>query len=69
MTALRGGPAEAGVRRAVVRADVRLDLDDPPDAPAGRVVADEARAEERPGGLEGRPAPGRPTDRRRLSGG
>ena len=50
-------PAEAGVRGAVVLADVRLDLDDPPDA-AGRArppaVADEVRAEQRPRGVERR---------------
>ena len=41
------GLAEPGVRRPVVLADVRLDLDDPADAPPGRVVADQPRADQR----------------------
>ena len=46
-----GGPAEAGMRGTVVAADVGLDFDDPPDAAAGGVVADEAGADQRPGGV------------------
>ena len=42
------GPSESRVGREVVRADVRLDLDDPPDPPAPVVVADQARAEQGP---------------------
>ena len=41
------GLAEAGVRGAIVAPEVGLDLDDPTDAPSGRVVADEARPDER----------------------
>ena len=36
------------------RTDVRLDLDDPADASTGRVVADQVRADEPAGGLQGR---------------
>jgi hypothetical protein len=48
------------VRRLIVLADVRLELDDPPDAATGRVVADEAPAEERDADLEGRAGEDRP---------
>jgi hypothetical protein len=47
-----GGRTEARVRRPVVGADVRLDLDDPPGPPSRLVVADEARAEQASRGLE-----------------
>jgi hypothetical protein len=40
------------VRGSVVLADVRLDLDDSPDATVG-VIADQVAAEKRAGGLEG----------------
>jgi hypothetical protein len=46
------GLAEPGVRCLVVRADVRLELDDPAAPPPGRVVADEPGADERRGGIE-----------------
>ena len=46
MTALRAVRPNSGVRRPVVRARVGLELDDPPDAAAGVVVADQARAEQ-----------------------
>ena len=50
-------PPEPRVRCAVVLADVRLDLDDPPDAAAGvAVVADQPRPDQRRRDLEGRPA-------------
>jgi hypothetical protein len=44
------------VRRAVLGADVGLDLDDPPDARrlAGLAVADQVGAEQPAGGLERR---------------
>jgi hypothetical protein len=44
------------VRRAVILADVGLELDDPPDpeAPAIDSRPDEARSEQRPGSVEGR---------------
>jgi hypothetical protein len=41
------------VRGPVVRAAIRLDLDDPTDAPTGLVVADETRAEQAAGGVRG----------------
>jgi hypothetical protein len=40
------------VRGAIVLADVRLDLDDPPDAEAGCVLPDETGAEQRASGVE-----------------
>jgi len=40
---------------AVVLADVRLDLDDPGDAPAGRVVTNKAGAQQAAAGVERRP--------------
>ena len=45
-------PAEPGVRRQVVLADVRLDLDDPPGAPPTGVFANQQRAEQRLRGFE-----------------
>jgi hypothetical protein len=42
------------VRRAIVAADVRLELDDAAGSPARLVIANEARAEERARGLDGR---------------
>jgi hypothetical protein len=42
------------MRRAIVATDVRLDLDDPPDATPGRVVADEMRSDKPACGLERR---------------
>ena len=48
------GLAEPGVRRAIIRPEVGLDLDDPPDSPPGRVVADEAGADEGAAGVERR---------------
>jgi len=47
------------MRCEIVLADVRLDLDDPPDATAGvavAVVADQPRPDQRGRDLEGRPA-------------
>jgi hypothetical protein len=49
------GGGEACVRRQVIRAEIRLDLDDASDTTAGRVVADQPAAEERGGCVE-RPA-------------
>jgi hypothetical protein len=50
-----GGPAEAGVRRTVVFADVRLDLDDPaPSLQAVAIFPDEVCTEESRGDLERR---------------
>ncbi len=46
------GLAEAGMGRAVVTTDVRLELHDPAASPARRVVADEPGADQRRGGLE-----------------
>jgi hypothetical protein len=46
--------AETGVGGAVVPADVGLELDDPSDPSTGRIVADEARPDERSGRREGR---------------
>jgi hypothetical protein len=50
------------VRRPVVGADVRLELDDPADPPTGLIVTDEERAEEAPRRVEGRPRQERPQD-------
>jgi len=45
------------VRREVVVADVRLDLDDPPDAASGAaIVANQPRPDQRRRDLQGRPA-------------
>jgi hypothetical protein len=44
------------VRREIVLADVRLDLDDPADAAAAALVADQSRSDQRRRDLEGRPA-------------
>jgi hypothetical protein len=49
-----GGLTEARVRGPVIATDVRLDLHDPPDAPTGVVVADEARPDERAAGRQRR---------------
>ena len=57
----RGLP-ESGVGRAVVPSDVGLDLDDPADSPAGLVVTDQARAQQRPPGLERGPGQCRSID-------
>jgi hypothetical protein len=43
------------VRRLVVRADVRLDLDDSACPPAIGVVSDQVRAKQGAGGFEGGP--------------
>jgi hypothetical protein len=48
-----GGRPEARVRCPVVDADVGLDLDDPAGPEARLVIADESRAEQATGGLEG----------------
>jgi hypothetical protein len=47
-----GGLAEAGVRGQILAADVRLDLDDPPDAPAGVIVSDEDGTQKGSAGLQ-----------------
>ena len=41
-----GGPAEPGMRRAVVLPDVRLDLHDPAHPPPGGVLADQPDPEQ-----------------------
>ena len=69
MTAFRGRSPEPGVRRPVVLADVRLDLDDPPDAAAAVVLADEAQADQRRRDLERRPAEELPEGRSAGSAG
>jgi hypothetical protein len=56
------GLAEAGVGRAVVTTDVRLELDDPAASPARRIVADEPGADQRRGGLERGALQDRPVD-------
>jgi hypothetical protein len=48
------GLPEPGMRGAIVDADVGLDLDDPADASTSGVIADQARADERPGRQQGR---------------
>jgi hypothetical protein len=58
------GHAESGVRGAVVLADVGLDLDDPPDPPAGLVIADQPDAEECAAGVERGPGEACPIDDR-----
>jgi hypothetical protein len=50
------------VRCPIVATDVRLDLDDPPDASTGRVVADQENSDESAGGLEGRSAQEAPVE-------
>jgi hypothetical protein len=60
--AVAGRPPEPGVRGAIVLADVRLDLDDPADPPAGVVVPDQPCAEQRPSGLQRRRGEGCPID-------
>src|SRR4051794_22836350 len=49
-----GGLAEPRVRGTIVSADVGLDFDDPAGPTPGRVVADEARPDQRASGLGGR---------------
>jgi hypothetical protein len=41
------------MRGLIVLADIRLDLHDPADAPAGLVVADQSRIEQGPPRLQG----------------
>ena len=48
------GLAEPGVRRAIVRPEIGLDLDDAADPTTGRVVPDEPGADEGAPGVEGR---------------
>jgi hypothetical protein len=48
------------VGRLIVLADVRLELDDPPDPATRRVVPDEPPAKERDADLEGRAGEDRP---------
>ncbi len=43
------GLAKARMRRPVVASEVRLHLDDPPDAAAGGIVADQARPDQATG--------------------
>jgi hypothetical protein len=62
-----GGLTEAGVGRLVVRADVRLNLDDASDATAGRVVADQPGADESACGLERRPREDGPVEDAQLN--
>jgi hypothetical protein len=50
------------VRGPIVRTAVRLDLDDPTLAPAGLVVANEARAEQDARGVRGRSREVRPVE-------
>jgi hypothetical protein len=50
---IAGGAAEPGMRGLVLLADVRLDLNDPPDPATRGVVTDEERPEERAPGGEG----------------
>ena len=58
--------------RPVIGARVRLELDDPADANAGRLAPDEPGTDERPSGLERireeRPVDGRRWGRRRALG-
>ena len=56
------GPPEPRVRRPILLADVRLDLDDATRSPAGAgfAVADEAQPDQRRSDLEGRPVEERP---------
>jgi len=50
------------VRGQIVRTAVRLDLDDPTLAPAGLVVANQARAEQDARGARGRSREVRPVE-------
>jgi len=54
------------MRRLVVGADVRLDLDDPADPPTGRVVADQSLADEAARGLERGPRQDGPVEDAQL---
>jgi hypothetical protein len=65
---IAGGLPEAGVRRAVVAPDVRLELDDATDSPPGLVIADEAGADERSGRLQRRRREDGAIDRAQSSG-
>jgi hypothetical protein len=53
---------------AIVPADVCLDLDDPADPAAGRVVADQARADQGPPGLERRAGQDAPVEDAQTNG-
>jgi hypothetical protein len=57
------------VRRLVVLPDVRLELDDPPHAPAGCVVADEAGPEQGASRLQGGMREGRALEDGQLGSG
>jgi hypothetical protein len=56
------------VRGSVLEADVRLDLDDPADAPPGRVVTDQPGTDQRDGRLERRAGQDRAIDDAQSSG-
>ena len=62
------GLAEAGVRRSVVRPEVRLDLDDTADPPPGGVVADKPGADERRTRSERQARKNGPVDDAQLNG-
>jgi hypothetical protein len=53
---------EPCVRRPILRTEIGLDLDDPRDPPAGRVVANETRADEQASGIERGACEGRSPD-------
>jgi hypothetical protein len=57
-----GGSPEPRVRRLVVAADVRLDLDDRARSPTRGVIANEPYAQQLPGRLERRSAEQRAVD-------
>jgi hypothetical protein len=57
-----GRAAEARVRRAVVGADVRLDLDDRAGSPSRGIVSNKPRAKQVPGSLERRSGEQRAVD-------
>ena len=59
---IAGRLAEAGMRGQVLRADVGLDLDDPPDAPSGGVVADEEGTQQRATRLQAGAGQDRPVE-------
>jgi hypothetical protein len=63
-----GRLAEPGVGSAIALADVGLDLDDPADPAAGRVVADQAGADERAARLERRAGQAAPLEDAQLAG-
>jgi hypothetical protein len=56
------------MRRPIVLADVRLDLDDPADAPPGRVVADQPGTDQPDSRLERRAGQDRAIDDAQSSG-